>query len=109
MIRRPPRSTLFPYTTLFRSPAAAASAAVRAARTEAVAPGAVVWVVTAAVAVSWVAAAAASAVAWDSVAAASGVARGPGSPRSSSGRPDRRDCAPAFDAARRARGHIACR
>src|SRR6204780_5867161 len=25
MIRRPPRSTLFPYTTLFRSPAAAAS------------------------------------------------------------------------------------
>src|SRR2546430_16563387 len=24
MIRRPPRSTLFPYTTLFRSPAAAA-------------------------------------------------------------------------------------
>src|SRR5690349_22873500 len=26
MIRRPPRSTLFPYTTLFRSPAAAACA-----------------------------------------------------------------------------------
>src|SRR2546430_3063011 len=25
MIRRPPRSTLFPYTTLFRSPAAAAT------------------------------------------------------------------------------------
>src|SRR3712207_7627652 len=25
MIRRPPRSTLFPYTTLFRSPAASAS------------------------------------------------------------------------------------
>src|SRR2546425_8115457 len=25
MIRRPPRSTLFPYTTLFRSPAAVAS------------------------------------------------------------------------------------
>src|SRR5450432_4524825 len=25
MIRRPPRSTLFPYTTLFRSPSAAAS------------------------------------------------------------------------------------
>src|SRR2546426_9369126 len=25
MIRRPPRSTLFPYTTLFRSPAVAAS------------------------------------------------------------------------------------
>src|SRR2546425_7700324 len=33
MIRRPPRSTLFPYTTLFRSPTAAegGSAAVRAA------------------------------------------------------------------------------
>src|SRR2546426_2357937 len=28
MIRRPPRSTLFPYTTLFRSPAAPATAAV---------------------------------------------------------------------------------
>src|SRR6266540_6932078 len=28
MIRRPPRSTLFPYTTLFRSPAGAASAGV---------------------------------------------------------------------------------
>src|SRR2546422_11740022 len=27
MIRRPPRSTLFPYTTLFRSPSAAAAAA----------------------------------------------------------------------------------
>src|SRR5260370_8124325 len=27
MIRRPPRSTLFPYTTLFRSPAAATGAA----------------------------------------------------------------------------------
>src|SRR2546425_4655450 len=27
MIRRPPRSTLFPYTTLFRSPAPAAAAA----------------------------------------------------------------------------------
>src|SRR2546426_1720442 len=27
MIRRPPRSTLFPYTTLFRSPYAAAAAA----------------------------------------------------------------------------------
>src|SRR3712207_6852774 len=27
MIRRPPRSTLFPYTTLFRSPAAKAQAA----------------------------------------------------------------------------------
>src|SRR5437899_3599232 len=26
MIRRPPRSTLFPYTTLFRSPAGAAAA-----------------------------------------------------------------------------------
>src|SRR2546423_2183540 len=32
MIRRPPRSPLFPYTTLFRSPRA------RAAETEAVAP-----------------------------------------------------------------------
>src|SRR2546427_10796441 len=30
MIRRPPRSTLFPYTTLFRSPAGAAWAAQRA-------------------------------------------------------------------------------
>src|SRR3712207_7194072 len=31
MIRRPPRSTLFPYTTLFRSPAASPSAAPRRA------------------------------------------------------------------------------
>src|SRR6266567_7400679 len=31
MIRRPPRSTLFPYTTLFRSPAAAAAARQRGA------------------------------------------------------------------------------
>src|SRR2546430_5472967 len=31
MIRRPPRSTLFPYTTLFRSPAARARGARRAA------------------------------------------------------------------------------
>src|SRR3989442_10241380 len=31
MIRRPPRSTLFPYTTLFRSPAFQASAVVRSA------------------------------------------------------------------------------
>src|SRR3712207_7060650 len=30
MIRRPPRSTLFPYTTLFRSPAAERGAAVTA-------------------------------------------------------------------------------
>src|SRR2546430_12102418 len=29
MIRRPPRSTLFPYTTLFRSPAAPACSAAR--------------------------------------------------------------------------------
>src|SRR2546426_3987785 len=29
MIRRPPRSTLFPYTTLFRSPGAVVSAALR--------------------------------------------------------------------------------
>ena len=32
MIRRPPRSTLFPYTTLFRSPFAAQTAADSAAR-----------------------------------------------------------------------------
>src|SRR2546426_7625737 len=32
MIRRPPRSTLFPYTTLFRSPAAGCRAVVSAAR-----------------------------------------------------------------------------
>src|SRR3712207_8140120 len=31
MIRRPPRSTLFPYTTLFRSPGLAGGAAVGAA------------------------------------------------------------------------------
>src|SRR3712207_7813699 len=31
MIRRPPRSTLFPYTTLFRSPTAASFAAISAA------------------------------------------------------------------------------
>src|SRR2546426_4310301 len=30
MIRRPPRSTLFPYTTLFRSPAAAACTTIMA-------------------------------------------------------------------------------
>src|SRR2546429_7989759 len=30
MIRRPPRSTLFPYTTLFRSPSAAPGTAARA-------------------------------------------------------------------------------
>src|SRR5690349_24239337 len=34
MIRRPPRSTLFPYTTLFRSRNRAVSAAVRTARPE---------------------------------------------------------------------------
>src|SRR2546429_4129357 len=33
MIRRPPRSTLFPYTTLFRSPAAARDAQRRVGRT----------------------------------------------------------------------------
>src|SRR3712207_8549912 len=33
MIRRPPRSTLFPYTTLFRSPRAGLGAATVAART----------------------------------------------------------------------------
>src|SRR2546429_6964499 len=32
MIRRPPRSTLFPYTTLFRSPPAALSARVASLR-----------------------------------------------------------------------------
>src|SRR5260370_4033989 len=32
MIRRPPRSTLFPYTTLFRSPATAQVASRRAGR-----------------------------------------------------------------------------
>src|SRR5215471_20924194 len=32
MIRRPPRSTLFPYTTLFRSPAAPTAPAREAAR-----------------------------------------------------------------------------
>src|SRR5713101_8843326 len=32
MIRQPPRSTLFPYTTLFRSPASRARAAAGAAR-----------------------------------------------------------------------------
>src|SRR2546422_8484132 len=32
MIRRPPRSTLFPYTTLFRSPALGAGRAPRALR-----------------------------------------------------------------------------
>src|SRR2546430_6927154 len=31
MIRRPPRSTLFPYTTLFRSPGSAARCAARVA------------------------------------------------------------------------------
>src|SRR5258708_40343318 len=34
MIRRPPRSTLFPYTTLFRSPALAQSSAASAYRFE---------------------------------------------------------------------------
>src|SRR2546429_2231343 len=37
MIRRPPRSTLFPYTTLFRSPDAAVSRAARAAEVAAAA------------------------------------------------------------------------
>src|SRR2546430_16322762 len=35
MIRRPPRSTLFPYTTLFRSCAAAAAATARHVRLDA--------------------------------------------------------------------------
>src|SRR3712207_6851967 len=34
MIRRPPRSTLFPYTTLFRSPAPSTTATVRARTAE---------------------------------------------------------------------------
>src|SRR5258708_13250941 len=34
MIRRPPRSTLFPYTTLFRSPLPPRAAAARSARPE---------------------------------------------------------------------------
>src|SRR2546429_6263319 len=34
MIRRPPRSTLFPYTTLFRSPSASRDAAARSAAPE---------------------------------------------------------------------------
>src|SRR5215475_1775839 len=38
MIRRPPRSTLFPYTTLFRSPASSADAR-RSARRRTPAPG----------------------------------------------------------------------
>src|SRR2546430_11942137 len=33
MIRRPPRSTLFPYTTLFRSPPSASARASRASQT----------------------------------------------------------------------------
>src|SRR5260370_29000087 len=38
MMRRPPRSTLFPYTTLFRSPAAAAGPLLRRDRPPARAP-----------------------------------------------------------------------
>src|SRR3989441_7126297 len=38
MIRRPPRSTLFPYTTLFRSPARGLLPAVRAAHVRAARP-----------------------------------------------------------------------
>src|SRR2546430_8127566 len=34
MIRRPPRSTLFPYTTLFRSPPASASTPTRISRSK---------------------------------------------------------------------------
>src|SRR2546422_7743390 len=40
MIRRPPRSTLFPYTTLFRSPCAGAGAAAPAGGPERPQPGA---------------------------------------------------------------------
>src|SRR2546428_4464237 len=39
MIRRPPRSTLFPYTTLFRSPAVTARRTCRLVRHSAAAPG----------------------------------------------------------------------
>src|SRR5258708_27958486 len=39
MIRRPPRSTLFPYTTLFRSVASARSIAARRRRRTPIAPG----------------------------------------------------------------------
>src|SRR5690625_6935671 len=39
MIRRPPRSTLFPYTTLFRSSVRGRSALVAAARRSAARPG----------------------------------------------------------------------
>src|SRR3989442_3118430 len=39
MIRRPPRSTLFPYTTLFRSQAAGADRVVRSIRRGGGAPG----------------------------------------------------------------------
>src|SRR2546427_3679904 len=38
MIRRPPRSTLFPYTTLFRSPARAASGSRCRGRSRALSP-----------------------------------------------------------------------
>src|SRR2546430_12858836 len=38
MIRRPPRSTLFPYTTLFRSPAASGSGRGSVGRSRAVQP-----------------------------------------------------------------------
>src|SRR2546422_2996355 len=39
MIRRPPRSTLFPYTTLFRSPAATAATAESATSARTSRPG----------------------------------------------------------------------
>src|SRR5256884_1914238 len=38
MIRRPPRSTLFPYTTLFRSPSASSETKVRSTGTSPSAP-----------------------------------------------------------------------
>src|SRR5690349_22213363 len=38
MIRRPPRSTLFPYTTLFRSPSPSSTRAVRPGRSPQAAP-----------------------------------------------------------------------
>src|SRR3989442_6765755 len=57
MIRRPPRSTLFPYTTLFRSPLSAAFFPGRTVRTPFVGVGLVALVVggaTAAGAQGWV-------------------------------------------------------
>src|SRR3712207_7698298 len=51
MIRRPPRSTLFPYTTLFRSAGEVVGAATRPARLGPVSLRCVVWLRVAGVAV----------------------------------------------------------